>query len=120
MKEPDEGFSYINYTYLENICGDDKEFIHQIVGAYQRLLNEFMEESGAYLQHQRWEAIASLTHKIRSSSRFIGAQQLADEALRLEELCKSESPQVGQVQQHLHEITTLYARLKPDLEMVLA
>ncbi|MDN4166423.1 Hpt domain-containing protein [Cytophagales bacterium LB-30] len=120
MKGTAEGFSGINATYLENICGDDKEFIQQIIVAYKRLLNEFVDQSEAYLQQQRWEAIASLTHKIRSSSRFIGAQQLADEALALEELCKSESPQVGQVQVHLAHIRSLYVGLQPDLDLVLA
>lgn len=63
---------------LAKILGDDCLAIKDLTLKYQQLLKEQQAQIQQALAGSDWESAASLAHQLKSSSRVVGAFELAD------------------------------------------
>ncbi|MEZ5001363.1 MAG: Hpt domain-containing protein [Bacteroidales bacterium] len=73
----------INVSYLEEVCGGDKEIITEMVNIFRDQIPEFIEGMRSHYEKEEFPELGLLAHKAKSSIAIMGMEDLA---LRLKEL----------------------------------
>jgi len=68
---------YINVSYIEEVCGGDKELIAEIIGIFRQQVAEFNEEFHMLHNNQDYFNLGLLAHKAKSSVAIMGMEELA-------------------------------------------
>jgi signal transduction histidine kinase/CheY-like chemotaxis protein/HPt (histidine-containing phosphotransfer) domain-containing protein len=76
--------AHLDVGVLKNLVGDDAETISALLAQYRHELDQARADLGAALAAHDLERIASLAHKLKSSSRSVGAAALGDCCAALE------------------------------------
>ncbi|MBF0247427.1 MAG: response regulator, partial [Alphaproteobacteria bacterium] len=74
----------VDTTYLRETFGDDEELIHSILGEFVAPTREIAQELLAAYDAGDVKLVGALGHKLKSSSRSVGAHALADLCEKLE------------------------------------
>lgn len=80
----DVGKSVVNTAALSNVFGDDEAVIKEILKEFVEPATANMAEIMAAVEQRSADAVAAAAHKMKSSSRTIGADELADICQALE------------------------------------
>lgn len=73
----------INVSYLEEVCGGDKEIITEMINIFRDQIPEFTEEMRLHLEKGNFIELGLIAHKAKSSIAIMGMEDLA---LKLKEL----------------------------------
>lgn len=109
QKTPETNKKVIDTSVLIELIGDDPEVLLEIYQEYLEPTYETLEELKTCFENGDFEGVGQSAHKLKSSSRSIGANDLADLCVELE---------VAGKEGDLETIKNLYANLKPYSELV--
>ncbi|MFC6673960.1 PAS domain S-box protein [Marinobacterium aestuariivivens] len=79
----------IDIDVLEQLVGDDPDTIRELLQAYRDSVSEFSPQLEKSRQQGDVQQIESIAHRLKSSSRSVGALHLGDLCAELENACKS-------------------------------
>ena len=68
----------IDFSVLTNIFGDDKELCDSILEEFSNSAEPYMLELKQAFEEGCSDGVKSLAHKLKSSSRTVGAEELGD------------------------------------------
>ena len=74
----------LDLSVLESMFGDDEELRNAILEEFATSATPYMAELDAALASRSADGVRSLAHKLKSSSRTVGASQLGDVCEALE------------------------------------
>lgn len=72
MNEP----SLINYSKLEDIAKDNKDFLMDVTKSYIELINKFRQDYERAITGADTKLFQEVTHRVKGSLRFMEAQNL--------------------------------------------
>lgn len=101
----------LDLSVLESMFGDDEELRNSILEEFAISATPYMTELDAALADRSAEGVRALAHKLKSSSRTVGASALGDTCEVLEQSAPS---------QNWDSISAQELKLKNQLESVLA
>ena len=81
----------ISYDEGMKYCGDSVEFYKEILRDYYDSYEKKIRELNEYYSEKNWIAYHIVIHAAKSASKSIGANEIYEEALRLEEAIKSDN-----------------------------
>ncbi len=82
------GPKHIDLKYLNDISGDDKELILEMIQIFRSEVPGYIKLMNEFYENRKWEALGKLSHKARASASIMGMKQLADELKNLELLAQ--------------------------------
>lgn len=109
----------LDVSVLEGLVGDDQETVHEFLADYSLSAEKLALDMRAALAEGDAQHIRTIAHKLKSSSRSVGALALGDACAELENACsignKSTIPQgVATVEALLAEVQAEIAGLSGD------
>jgi len=75
---------HINLAYLENISGNDKQFMEMYIGMFIKTLPEILANIEDAYSGKDWKKLADASHKAKSNIVNMGLTKMADELKLLE------------------------------------
>lgn len=69
---------------LPGLIGDDPALVAEFLGDYRRSLHETLVQIRAACKDGQWRRAGELAHRLKSSSRSVGAMQLGEHCAALE------------------------------------
>ncbi len=82
----------INLTNLEELGNGDEEFIKQMVVIFLEDVPKYVEEMESLIQEENWEDAGKMAHKMKSSVKVLGADELVEELIKVEKLKDEQNP----------------------------
>ncbi|SFC49844.1 HPt (histidine-containing phosphotransfer) domain-containing protein [Flexibacter flexilis DSM 6793] len=79
---------YINLNYLQDISGGDEEFVRDLLETFVSNSPQDIQIITDALAAHQWDTIWKMGHKLKSSSKFMGAEHMAEAAAEIECYCK--------------------------------
>lgn len=95
-------------------CGGDIDFYMEILGDYVHGFKEKTKELETYYQSQDWQEYKVSVHALKSTSKTIGADDFAEQALRMEEAAKREDG--SYITEHYDSFIDEYRSLTEKIE----
>ncbi|MDO5574229.1 MAG: ATP-binding protein [bacterium] len=119
-----EQFSQV-FARVENLnikealerCSDDTSILHEVIKIYVASSNDTLERISNALEGDNYKNYATEVHGIKSSSKSIGANMLAEEAYRLEMAGKEDHIQY--IEEHNEGFLVVYRLLIKQLKAAL-
>ncbi|HLO64973.1 MAG TPA: response regulator, partial [Azonexus sp.] len=93
-REPEAGHRIVDIEVLRGLVGGNTADLGRLLGVYQASLHTAREELGVARNADDMRGIAAVAHKLKSSSRAVGALALGDICAELENACRSGEPTV--------------------------
>jgi PAS domain S-box-containing protein len=78
----------IDFSYLEKVSGNNKEFIREIADAFIKSIPNSIQDLEYNVENENWVELARVAHKIKPSITLLGVHNLKDKIIRLEEEAK--------------------------------
>ncbi len=78
----------IDFSYLEKVSGNNKEFIREIADAFIKSIPNSIQELEHNVENENWVELARVAHKIKPSITLLGVHNLKDKIVKLEEEAK--------------------------------
>jgi len=78
----------IDFSYLEKVSGNNKDFIREIVDAFIKSIPNSIQELEQNVEIENWAELARVAHKIKPSITLLGVHNLKDKIVKLEEEAK--------------------------------
>ncbi len=78
----------IDFSYLEKVSGNNKEFIREIAEAFIKSIPNSIQELENNVENENWVELARVAHKIKPSITLLGVHNLKDKIVKLEEEAK--------------------------------
>ncbi len=78
----------IDFSYLEKVSGNNKEFIREIADAFIKSIPNSIQELENNVENENWVELARVAHKIKPSITLLGVHNLKDKIVKLEEEAK--------------------------------
>jgi hypothetical protein len=75
-------------TFLNKISSGDANFIKEMITTFKEVAPEYLEKAGRYLSHDSIDALSKETHRFIPGVSFLGAKQLEEDLLKIEEYTK--------------------------------
>lgn len=79
----------VNVTYLEEVCGDSKEVIREMVDIFIEQVPEFYSEMQSLYNDSKYHDLGLLAHKAKSSVAIMGMDSLALKLKEFELIAKA-------------------------------
>ncbi len=79
----------VNVTYLEEVCGDSKEIIKEMVDIFIEQIPGFCSEMHSLYNDEKYHDLGLLAHKAKSSVAIMGMESLAVQLKEFELIAKS-------------------------------
>jgi len=87
-KAPVSRVDKIDFSYLEKVSGNNKEFIREIADAFIKSIPTSIEELDKNSETEDWIELARVAHKIKPSITLLGVHSLKNKIIKLEEEAK--------------------------------
>jgi CheY-like chemotaxis protein/HPt (histidine-containing phosphotransfer) domain-containing protein len=87
---PGQGASAIDLSVLKSMVGDDEATLRELLQDYERSARQALEEIGRAHAGGDAEHVGAVAHRLKSSSRAMGAVLLGDLCAQLENACKKQ------------------------------
>ncbi len=78
----------VDFSYLENVSGNNKSFIREIAEAFIKSIPSSIQELDQHSENENWTELARVAHKIKPSITLLGVHNLKDKIVKLEEVAK--------------------------------
>ena len=89
MKSIDKNTRQINLEHLYALAEGDKGFVREMIEYYLGQVPTVIQDMQRYQSAKDWQELGELAHKAKSSFKFMGIQQLTEDARHLEEICRA-------------------------------
>jgi HPt (histidine-containing phosphotransfer) domain-containing protein len=101
----------VDVAVLKGLVGDDPQLVHRLMADYRAAAERLAQELRAASSTHDTRQIGAIAHKLKSSSRSIGALALGDLCAELENACRSGTREevsrgVVQFEAELREVDT--------------
>jgi response regulator RpfG family c-di-GMP phosphodiesterase len=87
-KVSDQRTDRIDFSYLEKVSGNNKDFIREIAEAFIKSIPTSIQELDKNSENENWIELARVAHKIKPSITLLGVHSLKDKIVKLEEEAK--------------------------------
>jgi PAS domain S-box-containing protein len=78
----------VDFSYLENVSGNNKSFIREIAEAFIKSIPASIQELDQHSENENWTELARVAHKIKPSITLLGVHNLKDKIVKLEEVAR--------------------------------
>jgi len=78
----------VDFSYLENVSGNNKSFIKEIAEAFIKSIPNSIHELDMHSENENWTELARVAHKIKPSITLLGVHNLKEKIVKLEEEAK--------------------------------
>jgi HPt (histidine-containing phosphotransfer) domain-containing protein len=119
MDTDDKSSNLINLDHLFDLAAGDKDFVKEMIEYYLSQVPVVSQDLHKYQEQKDWFALGEIAHKAKSSFKFMGIQQLADQAKELEDICR-EQPDERRINDLLTNIEALMIPSSEQLRLELA
>ncbi|MEI7594180.1 MAG: Hpt domain-containing protein [Bacteroidota bacterium] len=83
----------IDLTYLNEACGSDSDSLKELISLFVSETPKNIETIQASICNSDWNAVRSTAHKLKSSFRIFGLNELSENFANIEKLSMIESEQ---------------------------
>ena len=109
----------INLDYLNELSGNDAEFVIDILSTFLEENPKDVEELRTAIQEKDIKEVGKLSHKMKSSLQMLGAEEVRSLALQIEQNIKKEAIDFAQAKtwatQLIAQVTALYPLVKAKI-----
>jgi len=102
----------VDFSYLENVSGNNKSFIKEIAEAFIKSIPNSIHELDMHSENENWTELARVAHKIKPSITLLGVHNLKEKIVKLEEEAK--------LHKNPWQINKLSKEISTELEETLA
>ncbi len=88
LKNANHTSDKIDFSYLEKVSGNNKDFIREIADAFIKSIPNSIEELDKHTENENWIELARVAHKIKPSITLLGVHNLKDKIVKLEDEAK--------------------------------
>lgn len=81
--------SLINVSYLEEVCGGDREIILEMIEIFREQIKEFSGEFRSLYSERKFFELGLMAHKAKSSVAIMGMEDMALKLKELEQKAKA-------------------------------
>lgn len=112
----------INLSYLEEIADGSTEFLLEMITIFLNQTPEYLSQIEQAIALKDWQTVAEISHKIRPTFAFIGAEDAKEAMAKIEHAARSGenlegiAPVFREVQQNGNQLFISLLRIKHDLE----
>ena len=103
----------IDVATLKNLVGDDDDIVRDLLGDYLASAGQQVSDLYADFSLGNTGRVASIAHKLKSSSRSVGALALGDLCTELENACRAEDKE--STAQHMAKIETTWKAVAVEI-----
>tara|TARA_R110002074_G_scaffold71754_1_gene165711 strand:+ start:9308 stop:13675 length:4368 start_codon:yes stop_codon:yes gene_type:complete len=103
----------IDVATLKNLVGDDDDIVRDLLGDYLASAEQQVSDLYADFSLGNTGRVASIAHKLKSSSRSVGALALGDLCTELENACRAEDKE--STAQHMAKIETTWKAVAVEI-----
>jgi HPt (histidine-containing phosphotransfer) domain-containing protein len=75
-------------AFLNKISGGDESFIREMVNTFREVAPAYIQKAEQYLQNNSIDALSKETHRFIPGVSFLGAKNLENDLLKIEEYTK--------------------------------
>ena len=79
----------LSLAYLQDIADGNAEFMIEMMDIFLKQTPAYLAEIDQALLVEDWRAVAEISHKIRPTFAFIGADETKDEMAKIETIARS-------------------------------
>jgi HPt (histidine-containing phosphotransfer) domain-containing protein len=79
----------LNLAYLQDIADGNAEFMIEMIDIFLKQTPAYLAEIDEALHVEDWRTVAEISHKIRPTFAFIGADDTKDEMAKIETIARS-------------------------------
>ncbi len=112
-------FSYVNFSYLEELAEGEEEFLREVVRTFLEVTPDNLDALKAAVAAGDREQTAFYAHKLKGSFNFIGCSQLSATFSTIETWAK-ETGSKGDIAAHMQGVDELSALIIAELETIIA
>lgn len=76
-------------TFLNKVSGGDMEFIKEMISTFRQVAPDYLAKSKDYLNSNAIDSLSKETHRFIPGVSFLGAKQLEEDLLKIEEFTKN-------------------------------
>lgn len=111
---------YINLNYLQDISGGDEEFLRDLLETFIGNSPKDIKAIHDALAIQQWDTVWKMGHKLKSSSKFMGAEQMASAAAEIESYCKrNENIELAHIQSLIQNLEQQFILAQTEIQGLL-
>lgn len=111
---------YINLNYLQDISGGDEEFVRDLLETFVSNSPQDIKAITDALAIQQWDTVWKMGHKLKSSSKFMGAEYMAEAAAQIETYCKkNDNIELSHVQLLIQDLEQQFALAQTEIQGLL-
>lgn len=110
-----EQLSFLDTETGMSYCCDDEEFYREMLSSY--ISNEKYEDILDFYEKEDWDNYRIQVHALKSTSLSIGANEVSEQAKKLEQAAKEGD--IAYIQEHHEEVMNQYKELLSKLKKVL-
>jgi HPt (histidine-containing phosphotransfer) domain-containing protein len=98
-------------TFLNKISGGDVSFIREMITTFKEVAPAYIKKATQYHQSNSIEALSRETHRFIPGVSFLGAKQLEEDLLKIEEFTKKH--------EHLDEVPGLLTNVEAKINSLI-
>ena len=110
----------VNLDHLYELADGDQGFVREMVEFYLGQVPGVVQEMRKLLESKEWRELGEVAHKAKSSFKFMGMQQLTEDARGLEEICRDPQPDEQTIGTLVRSIETLTVTSSEELQIELS
>jgi HPt (histidine-containing phosphotransfer) domain-containing protein len=108
----------IDLSYLEQVSGGDKVFIHEILGMFLHQTMPDVRSLSATLQSGDYATLASLAHRCKSAIHMLGNQQANELIVTIEQNAKSKA-ESALLSAQIEQLVSLADQLEQEIKAII-
>lgn len=112
----------LNLSYLKEIADGSNEFLLEMIAIFLHQTPEYLDQISQAIALEDWQTVAEISHKIRPSFAFIGADDTKEIMAQMEHMARSGqnltaiAALFAQVQGSSKQLFESLLKIKEDLE----
>lgn len=110
-------YQYIDLSYLEEMSFGDAELKKTMLGMLFEEVPTELTKMRNLVAAQRWDELASVSHKMKSTVSFVGNDALTEANKEIEHACKT-GTNTAQIPGWMVEVERQFERSMPELRSV--
>ena len=113
--EPIPSEKLYDLSLIEAISGGDTEFIRKMIDLFMETVPANVREMNAYFDHQNWDGVSKIAHKLKSTLDSMGIQSVKQD-IRTIELSAKNGQNLDVVSTLMRKVTTIVDACVVQLE----
>ncbi|MBD3362975.1 hypothetical protein GF362_04615 [Candidatus Dojkabacteria bacterium] len=107
-------YQHFDLNKIYEYFGKDKAIIQELIEKFKEEITEGIKGIEIFLQNEEYEGIADISHRIKSSLQYFGAEELHDLIINVEKIAKSQNG-IKQIPVLIEKFNKIYQELEKEL-----